>query len=128
VQKTESEVKIAIKSTSGVKKDDTFQLIAHDGVRFLKLVLLMPNQVSIIRNLRARNKFYLKSGIIDNTSERGTTVILVDHMEQIEFLFCESTSEPLTEAQHAIQGLPIKYTNAPKFVFLSDTAKESGEK
>ena len=34
----------------------------------------------------------------------------------------------LKEQQNAIQGLPIKYTNAPKFVFLNDHAKETGEK
>ena len=27
-----------------------------------------------------------------------------------------------------MQGLPIKYTNAPRFVFLNEHAKESGEK
>ena len=37
--------KIAVTSSSGVKKDHTFSLIAHDGVRFMKLVLLFPNQI-----------------------------------------------------------------------------------
>ena len=34
----------------------------------------------------------------------------------------------MKEQQNQIQGLPIKYSNAPKFVFLNDNAKESGEK
>ena len=47
---------------AGAKRDHTFSLVAHDGVRFIKLVLLMPNQVSIVKDLRERNKFLLKSG------------------------------------------------------------------
>lgn len=44
VTKYENTEKIALKNLNGVKKDHTFQLIAHDGVRFIKLILLMPNQ------------------------------------------------------------------------------------
>ena len=44
IQKSEaSKEKIAITNDHAVKKDDTFTLISHDGVRFIKLVLLMPN-------------------------------------------------------------------------------------
>lgn len=49
-------------------------------------------------------------------------MIMVDTKDQLELLYNDSNkdSEHLTETHNAIQGLPIKYTNAPKFVFLSD--------
>ena len=127
VSKTEGQEKIKLTKT-GTKRDHTFSLIAHDGVRFIKLVLLMPNQSSIMKNLHERNKFLLKSGYVDSTTERGTVVILVDGMDQLAMVHNDrSGSERLTEQQKEIQGLPIKYTNAPKFVFLNDQCKESGE-
>lgn len=42
VSKTEGQEKIKI-TDNAAKRDHTFSLIAHDGVRFIKLVLLMPN-------------------------------------------------------------------------------------
>jgi hypothetical protein len=114
---------------TGAKRDHTFSLVAHDGVRFIKLVLLMPNQVSIVKDLRERNKFLLKSGYVDSAQERGAIVILVDGMDQLAMVHNDKAgSQRLTEQQNEIQGLPIKYTNAPKFVFLNDQCKESGAK
>lgn len=82
IQKSElMSEKIAIQKDQGVKKDDTFTLIAHDGVRFIKLVLLMQNQKTIVRDLHERNKFLLKSGFVDSLSEKGTVIILVDGMD-----------------------------------------------
>lgn len=53
--------------------------------------------------------------------------MIVDSKDQLDLIFNDAKqSERLAETQNAIQGLPIKYTNAPKFVFLSDQAKESG--
>ena len=43
VTKYENTEKIALKNQNGVKRDHTFQLITHDGVRFIKLILLFPN-------------------------------------------------------------------------------------
>ena len=120
VSKAEPGEQIAITTTSGVKRDHTFSLITHDGVRFIKLVLLMPNQASLIKDLRSKNKFLLKSGFVDSNSERGSTVMLIDTMEQLAMVYNDKSSERLTENQMQIQGLPIKYTNAPKFVFLND--------
>ena len=87
--KVDAGEKIAVTSSSGVKKDHTFSLIAHDGVRFLKLVLMMPNQLSLIKDLHVRNKFLLKSGFVDRTTERGTTMILVDNMDQIQLVYSD---------------------------------------
>jgi len=67
--------------TTSAKKDHTFNLIAHDGVRFIKLVLLMPNQISLVQDLHERNKFLLKSGYVDNKTEKGSIIILVDGMD-----------------------------------------------
>ena len=88
-------------STTGVKKDHTFQLIAHDGVRFFKIVLLMENQSQIIKNIHTRNKFYLHSGYLDTASKRET-LVMVDTHEQIEFLFSDAATDKLTENQHQI--------------------------
>ena len=76
--KTDPGDKIKVSSTSGVKKSDTYQLMAHDGVRFIKVLLLMPNQSQIIKKLHTRNKYFLKSGYVDTSSERGTIIIQVD--------------------------------------------------
>ena len=43
-------------------------------------------------------------------------------------IHCDKDSQKLRETQQEVQGLPIKYTNAPRFVFLNEHAKESGEK
>ena len=126
IQKTESTSdKIALSNDHAVKKDDTFILICHDGVRFIKLVLLMANQSSIVRDLHERNKFLLKSGFVDSIAEKGAVNILVDGMDQLAIVHNDYKSEMLREQSNAIQGLPIKQTNAPKFVFLNDQAKES---
>jgi len=128
VSKTETGSEKIKATGTGTKRDHTFSLIAHDGVRFIKLVLLMPNQSSIVKDLHERNKFLLKSGYVDNTTERGSIVILVDGMDQLAMVHNDrSGSARLTEQQKEIQGLPIKHTNAPKFVFLNDQCKETGE-
>ena len=74
--------KIQVTGT-GAKRDHTFSLVAHDGVRFIKLVLLMPNQSSIVGQLHERNKLLLKSGYVDTAQERGAVIILVDAMDQL---------------------------------------------
>ena len=128
VTKNDTGEKIAVTSTSGVKRDHTFNLIAHDGVRFIKLVLLMPNQAAIVKDLHSKNKFVLRSGYVDSSSDRGNIVILVDGQDQLSQVFADKQSEKLQETSMPIQGLPIKYTNAPKFQFLSENAKTSGER
>lgn len=66
--------------TEGVKKDHTFQLICHDGVRFIKIILMMANQLQLISQIHERNKFLLKSGYVDSTTEKGMVNIVVDEM------------------------------------------------
>ena len=75
----ESMAKIKMsKGNESVKKDDTFQLICHDGMRFIKIVLMMPNQVQLVSLIHERNKFILKSGYVDSTSEKGMVNIIVE--------------------------------------------------
>ena len=88
----------------------------------------MPNQGSITEKLFERNKFVLKNGYVDTFTEKGSIIILVDGMDQLGIVHNDISSQKLIEQQNEIQGLPIKYTNAPKFVFLNDQCKESGEK
>ena len=104
-------------------------MVAHDGVRFIKLVLLMPNQASIVGQHHERNKLLLKSGYVDTAQERGAVIILVDAMDQVAVVHNDKQgSTRLWEQQMEVQGLPIKATNAPKFVFLNEHAKEGGAK
>lgn len=70
-------------SDAGAKRDHTFSMVAHDGVRFFKLVLLMKGSISMVKDLQESNKFLLKSGYIDTTSDRGTIMIMVDGMDQL---------------------------------------------
>mmetsp|Transcript_7043 Transcript_7043/g.11854 ORF Transcript_7043/g.11854 Transcript_7043/m.11854 type:complete len:133 (-) Transcript_7043:26-424(-) len=87
----------------------------------------MPNSSQFVKALHERNRFLIRSGYVDIVSERGTVVIILDRLNQIELLYNDKTSERLIEQQNEVQGLPIKHTNAPKFVFLNDQCKESGE-
>ena len=80
VTKTDTSEKIKV-GDAGAKRDHSFTMIAHDGVRFLKLVLLMKGAVTMVKDLQESNKFLLKSGYVDTTSERGTIMILVDGMD-----------------------------------------------
>ena len=85
-----------------MKRDHTFSLVTHDGVRFIKLVLLFPNQVGLIKDLHARNKFVLKSGFIDFAAEKGSITMLVDSADQISCVFTDKKSERLSEQVNAI--------------------------
>lgn len=80
VSKTDTSDKIKV-SDAGTKRDHTFTMIAHDGVRFFKLILLMKGSSTLVKDLQESNKFLLKSGHVDTVSERGTTMILVDAMD-----------------------------------------------
>lgn len=102
VGKAEPGEKIQV-TGAGAKRDHTFSLVAHDGVRFIKLVLLMPNQISIVKDLRERNKFLLKSGYVDSAQERGAIVILVDGMDQLAMVHNDKAgSQRLIEQQNEI--------------------------
>ena len=50
-------------------------------MRFLKLVLMFPNQISLISTLYERNKFALKSGYFDPKSEKGMVNVIIDTCE-----------------------------------------------
>ena len=54
-----------------------YQMIAHDGVRFIKLVLLFKDTKSVISKINESNKFMVKEGIYVSKSE-GTTQFLID--------------------------------------------------
>jgi hypothetical protein len=42
-------------------------------------------------------------------------------------IYSDRSSAPLSEEYQKLQGLPIKYTSAPRFVFLNERAGEEGE-
>ena len=79
------------------KKDATFQFIAHDGVRFLKLVLMFENQVSIIKELNEINKFVLKDAYLDSTTEKGVVNVIIEQQQQLSKLFNDGKSDRLKE-------------------------------
>lgn len=70
------------------------------------------------------NKFTLHGAYL-TPAEPNTFVI--DQPEQIVSLYTDRYSAPLKEEYQMLQGLPIKYTSAPRFVFLNDRATEEGE-
>jgi len=99
-------------------------LKAHDGKRLLKIILLFLDQGPFVRSLFEVNKFVLKNASL-TPAEPNTFVI--DHPDQIVCLYSDRYSAPLKEEYQMLQGLPIKYTSAPRFVFLNDRAGEAGE-
>lgn len=64
----------------GPKKGQTYQMIAHDGVRFVKLVLLFGQQVSFVGKLHENNKFFVKQGVFISRPD-GTLTFLIDRVE-----------------------------------------------
>lgn len=107
------------------KKDSTYQLKAHDGKRFIKIILLFDNQSPFVNNINEVNKFCLYDAFL---SPLEASTFVLDYQEQIAQIFNDRNSPKLTEAYAEIKGLPIKYTNAPKFIFLNENATEEGEK
>ena len=63
------------------------------------------------------NKFLLRDAYLTPT-EPNTFVI--DQLDQIVLLHCDKKSAPIQEEYQMMQGLPLKYTNAPRFVFLNE--------
>jgi len=61
----------------GPKKGQTYELIGHDGVRFIKLVLLFREQVPLVSKIYEANKFMLSAGIFVSRVD-GQTTFLVD--------------------------------------------------
>ena len=57
-------------------------MIAHDGVKFLKLVLMFKDTKSLITKINEVNKFVLSAGIYVTKGE-GTTQFLIDDPDQI---------------------------------------------
>ncbi len=100
-----------------------YQLIAHDGVRFLKLVLLFAQQADFIKQLFERNKFIVKKGTFISRPD-STLTLLIDNVQQLKEETIDRKSAKIRESYFDIKGLPIKYTNAPKFKFInSDKTK-----
>ena len=96
-----------------------YQLIGHDGVRFIKLVLLFKECVPIVSKINELNKFKLASGIFISRSD-GQTSFLVDRADQLTCIFNDRQSPKLQESTINIKGLPIRNTGAPRFVFLNE--------
>ena len=101
-----------------------YQMIAHDGVRFIKLVLLFKDTKSIISKINEGNKFMIKEGIYVSKGE-GTTQFLIDFEDQIQLLYNDSKNPKLGPSSMDIKGLTIKYTGAPRFVFLNEKGTKS---
>jgi len=67
----------------GPKKDDMYQLIAHDGVRFVKIVMLFANQGAFVKNMREDNKYFLAEGVYFSSGTDSNSSFLVDFPNQI---------------------------------------------
>ena len=101
-----------------------YQLIGHDGVRFLKLVFLFKECIPIVSKINEANKFMLSPGIYVSRQDMQTS-FLVDNASQIRCIFNDRNSPKLSESTMDIKGLPIKNTGAPKFIFLNDKGSRS---
>ena len=102
----------------GPKKGQMYQMMGHDGVRFIKLVLLFPNQASLVSKMFDSNKFVLTKGTYFTRAE-STITFLIDNADQIQEIWNDKKSPKLIESYFDIKGLPIKYTNAPRFKFIT---------
>ncbi len=66
-------------------------MIGHDGVRFLKLVLLFRDHSSIVSKINETNKFKLAAGIFVSKAD-GQTSFLIDTSDQISFVFNDKST------------------------------------
>ena len=57
-------------------------MIAHDGVRFLKLVLMFTDTKQLITKINEVNKFLLAPGVYVSFAD-GSTQFLIDYPDQI---------------------------------------------
>ena len=55
----------------------------------------------------------------------GTTQFLIDHEDQMQQVYNDNRSPRLGPSQMDIKGLSIKYTGAPRFVFLNEKGSKS---
>lgn len=78
-----------------------------------------------MRQFYESNKYFLKD-VYQTPTEPNTFVI--DYPEQLVPIYVDKYSSKLSEDFQMLQGLPLKYTNAPRFVFLNEDAGEAGEK
>lgn len=103
----------------GPKKGQTYQLMAHDGVRFLKLVLLFKEQKPVVAKIHEANKFVLSESVYVSKQD-GQISLLVDSADKIRCIYNDTKSARLSESTMDIKGLPVKATGAPRFVFLNE--------
>ena len=96
----------------GPKKGQMYQLLCHDGIRFVKVVFLFTDYKQFLSRLFKANKFQLKEGLFVSHIDMQHT-ILVDSIDQIQCHYNDQRSERLTESTMDIKGLPVKKTSAP---------------
>jgi len=60
----------------GPKKGQMYELIGHDGVRFLKIVLLYKDHGALVRRITETNKFVLKAGTFFSSVDSQTTFLV----------------------------------------------------
>ena len=101
-------------------------MIGHDGVRFIKLVLLFREQAPIVSKINEVNKFMLQAGIYVSHVD-GQTSFLIDRTDQINCIYNDKSSPKLGESTMDIKGLPVRVTGAPKFVFLNDRGSKQDQ-
>jgi len=63
-----------------------YQIVAHDGVRFVKLVLLFANQASFLNSIFESNKFTVAKGSYFSKADSSFT-FLIDKASEIQELW-----------------------------------------
>jgi len=105
------------------KAGQLYLLIAHEGKRYVKVLLFFPQDARFVKQIREKNKYFIKAA----SFHPDGTILMVESPENFIELLNDRGSPFIPEARTEIQGLPLKYTAAPKFVFLNESAGESGE-
>ncbi len=113
------------KTKSSFKKGITYLIAAHDGKRLLKVILLLEEKSNFFQNIRETNKYLLQEAEIHYSEG---IYFVVNSTENLNQLYNDTHSTKLIESINEIAGLTIKYTGAPKFVFLNESCNEEGSK
>jgi len=104
-----------------------FLVVAHDGKRLVKVLLLVSQAPKFVQTLREGSKFWLRTAQFH--MEDGGSLFVTENSEDLQLHFEDKSAARMVESLSQIQGLPIKYTDAPRFVFLTGgrAGEERGE-
>ncbi len=60
----------------GPKKGQMYQLVGHDGIRFLKITLLFKDIKNLVGKIHECNKYMLAAGVYISQNDGGNTFLI----------------------------------------------------